>query len=119
DPTTIAPLLARLDLRRTLFNVISKSGATAETMAQFLIVRQRLEEAFQGEDFRQNLVFTTDPANGLLRQIAEEEGITAFPIPQNVGGRFSVLSPVGLLPAAFVGIDVNALLDGARVAVER
>lgn len=119
DPTTIAPLLERLDLRRTLFNVVSKSGATAETMAQFLIVRQRLEEAFQGEDFRQNLVFTTDPATGLLRQLAEEEGITAFPIPANVGGRFSVLSPVGLLPAAFVGIDIDALLDGARSFVAR
>lgn len=119
DPTTIAPLLARLDLRRTLVNVVSKSGATAETMAQFLIVRERLKEAFQGEGFRENLVFTTDPESGLLRRIAEAEGITTFPIPPNVGGRFSVLSPVGLLPAAFVGIDIVALLDGARAAVER
>jgi len=119
DPTTIAPLLDRLDLRRTLVNVISKSGSTAETMAQYLIVRQRLAEAFQDDDFRGNLVFTTDPASGLLRQIAEAEGITTFPVPPNVGGRFSVLSPVGLLPAAFVGIDIAALLDGARAAVER
>lgn len=119
DPTTIAPLLERLDLRRTLFNVVSKSGATAETMAQFLIVRQRLGEAMQGDDLQQNLVFTTDPSTGLLRKIAEEEGITTFPIPPNVGGRFSVLSPVGLLPAAMVGIDVDSLLAGARAMVER
>jgi glucose-6-phosphate isomerase len=119
DPTTIAPLLERLDLRRTLFNVVSKSGATAETMAQFLIVRERLAEAFAGEDYRGNLVFTTDPTGGLLRAIADEEGIATMPIPSNVGGRFSVLSPVGLLPAALVGIDIAALLDGARAMETR
>lgn len=119
DPTTIAPLLERLDLRRTLFNVVSKSGTTAETMAQFLIVRERLAEACGEEGARRNLVFTTDPAAGLLRQIADQEGIVAFPIPPNVGGRFSVLSPVGLLPASFVGIDVVALLEGAHAMDER
>ncbi len=119
DPTTIAPLLERLDLRRTLFNVVSKSGATAETMAQYLIVRERLEAVFQGADHRGQLIFTTDPAAGLLRQIAEEEGIATLPIPPNVGGRFSVLSPVGLLPAALIGIDITALLAGARAMDER
>lgn len=119
DPTTIAPLLERLDLRRTLFNVVSKSGTTAETMAQFLIVRERLAAACGAEGPQRNLVFTTDPAAGLLRQVAAEEGIEALPIPPNVGGRFSVLSPVGLLPAALVGIDIDALLDGARAMDER
>jgi glucose-6-phosphate isomerase len=119
DPTTIAPLLERLDLRRTLFNVVSKSGTTAETMAQFLIIRERLAAACGHEEARRNLVFTTDPTTGLLRRIATDEAIETLPIPPNVGGRFSVLSPVGLLPAALVGIDIAALLEGARTMDER
>lgn len=119
DPTTIAPLLERLDPRTTLFNVVSKSGTTAETMAQYLIVRERLAETLPGEEVREHLVFTTDPEGGLLRAIARDEGIDAFSIPPNVGGRFSVLSPVGLLPAALVGIDIAGLLAGARALDER
>jgi len=119
DPTTFGAFLERIDLRRTLFNVVSKSGTTAETMAQFLIVRDRLARAFGDDAFKRHLVFTTDPEAGILRRLAREEGITAFPIPPRVGGRFSVLSPVGLLPAALVGIDIRALLDGARAMVER
>ena len=121
DPSTIGPLLERLDLRRTLFNVVSKSGTTAETMAQFLIVYQRLRAAF-GEDqeaYRSHLLFTTDPEKGVLRELARAENIPTLPIPPDVGGRFSVLSAVGLLPAALVGIDVQALLDGARAMTER
>ena len=119
DPSTIAPLLDRLDPSRTLFNVVSKSGTTAETMAQFLIVRDRLIRALGDDACRRHFVFTTDPERGVLREIADREGIPAFPIPPNVGGRFSVLSAVGLLPAALVGIDVDALLEGARVMEER
>jgi len=118
DPTTIGPLLERLDLGRTLFNVVSKSGTTAETMAQFLIVRERLRAAL-GDAYRRHLVFTTDPETGTLRRLAREERIPAFPIPAAVGGRFSVLSAVGLLPAALVGIDIRALHDGARAIDER
>jgi glucose-6-phosphate isomerase len=113
DPTTIAPLLDRLDLRRTLFNVVSKSGATAETMAQFLIVRERLLGALDQEGMRGHFLFTTDPAAGVLRRIADAEGIATLPVPPAVGGRFSVLSAVGLLPAALVGVDVARLLEGA------
>jgi glucose-6-phosphate isomerase len=118
DPATIKPLLDRLDLARTLFNVVSKSGGTAETMSQYLIVRDRLK-AELGDNYRRHLIFTTDPEKGVLRQISREEEIAAFPIPGNVGGRFSVLSAVGLLPAAMVGIDVGALLAGAREMAER
>ncbi|HEX6063417.1 MAG TPA: glucose-6-phosphate isomerase [Longimicrobiales bacterium] len=121
DPSTIGPLLERLDLRRTLFNVVSKSGTTAETMAQFLIVYQRLRAAF-GDDqeaYRSHLLFTTDPEKGVLRELARAENIPTLPIPPDVGGRFSVLSAVGLLPAALVGIDVQALLDGAQAMAER
>ena len=112
DPTTISALLGRLDLRRTLVVVTSKSGGTAETMAQYLVVRGRLDAAL-GERAKENLVFVTDPAKGALRAIAAAEGIAALDIPPAVGGRFSVLTPVGLLPAALIGIDTAAMLDGA------
>lgn len=114
DPTTIGPFLDRIDLRRTLFNVVSKSGATAETMAQFLIIRDRLQQVFADDDgYRGHLIFTTDPKKGVLRELADRENIATLPVPPDVGGRFSVLSAVGLLPAALIGIDVTALLDGA------
>jgi glucose-6-phosphate isomerase len=113
DPHTFGTFLRRIDLRRTLFNVVSKSGGTAETMSQFMIVRQMLE-AELGDGYRRHLLFTTDPERGVLRKLAREEGVAALPIPPNVGGRFSVLSAVGLLPAALVGIDVRELLEGAR-----
>lgn len=112
DPITIAALLDRLDLKQTLFITISKSGGTAETMAQYLIVRERLQ-ATLGEAGKQQLVFVTDPENGALRALARADGIAALEIPANVGGRFSVLTPVGLLPAALIGIDTAALLEGA------
>lgn len=118
DPATVAAALRRIDPRRALVNVISKSGGTAETMAQYLILRGWLEEAL-GPAATRHLVFTTDPERGALREIARQEGIPALEVPPAVGGRFSVLSPVGLLPAALVGIDIAALLAGARRAVER
>ena len=111
DPTTMAALLARVDLRTSLFVVISKSGSTAETMAQYLVARAHLGNA--GLPARDHLLFVTDPARGALRAIARAEGIAAADIPPNVGGRFSVLSPVGILPASLIGIDVRELLRGA------
>ena len=118
DPTSIAAALDRIDPRRVLVNVISKSGGTAETMAQYLVVRRWLEEAL-GEAASRHLVFTTDPARGALRELAQRERIATLDVPPEVGGRFSVLSPVGLLPAALVGIDIEGLLAGARQAVKR
>jgi glucose-6-phosphate isomerase len=113
DPANITSLLDRLDLHRALFVVISKSGGTAETMAQYLVVRGRLDAALGRKGARQRLVFVTDPRKGALRTIAGAEGIAALDIPPNVGGRFSVLTPVGILPAALIGIDTAALLAGA------
>ena len=118
DPITMAALLEQVDLGSTLFIVISKSGGTAETMAQYLIVRGRLQEAL-GDAFHRHLVFVTDPEHGALRKIANAEGIVAFELPANVGGRFSVLSAVGLVPAALVGIDVEGLIAGAADMAER
>jgi glucose-6-phosphate isomerase len=118
DPGTVSAALRRIDPRRVLVNVISKSGGTAETMAQYLVVRAWLEDALGAAAYR-HLVFTTDPERGALRELAGREGIATLSIPPDVGGRFSVLSPVGLLPAALVGIDIDALLAGAGRAVER
>lgn len=117
DPVSVHAALGRIDPRRVLVNVISKSGGTAETMAQYLVVRRWLDEALGGAAYR-HLVFTTDPERGVLRQLAESEGIATLDVPPGVGGRYSVLSPVGLLPAALVGIDIAALLGGAARAVE-
>lgn len=117
DPRSIAARLDAVDLTRTLFLVISKSGGTAETMAQYLLVRARLEAA--GLPLARHLVFVTDPLRGLLRPIAEREGIPVFSVPANVGGRYSIFTPVGMLPAALVGIDTAALLAGAREVVQR
>jgi glucose-6-phosphate isomerase len=119
DPNTVSALLGRLDLRRTLFNVVSKSGSTAETLAQYLVVKERLSQLVEADKVHGHFLFTTDPSEGALRRIAEAEAIPTLPVPPNVGGRFSVLSPVGLLPAAVCGVDVEALLAGAAAMVER
>lgn len=119
DPVTFKALLDHVDPARALFNVVSKSGSTAETMAQYLVARERVEAAVGAEHARGHFLFTTDPAVGALRQIAEAEEIPALPVPENVGGRFSVLSPVGLLPAAVCGVDVSELLAGAADMEER
>ena len=119
DPTTIAAALRRIDPRRVFVNVISKSGGTAETLAQYLVVRSWLDQALGPDAAARHLAFTTDPAKGPLREIALKDGIATLEVPPGVGGRFSVLTPVGLLPAALVGIDITALVDGARRAVER
>ncbi len=117
DPVTVLGTLDRLDPRRTLVNVISKSGGTAETLAQYLIVRDWLDRAV--EDPREHLVVTTDPARGALRAIAAAEGLASFEVPPEVGGRFSVLTAVGLVPAAILGIDIAEMVAGAGDAVEQ
>ncbi|HVK87530.1 MAG TPA: glucose-6-phosphate isomerase [Kofleriaceae bacterium] len=114
DPVTFAALLDRLPLERTLWNVVTKSGATAETAAQLLVVADRLQRQLGPERMKRHLVCTTDPAKGALRATANALGVRAFDLPSSVGGRFSVLTPVGLLPAALAGLDVMGLLDGAR-----
>ncbi|MDX2115940.1 MAG: glucose-6-phosphate isomerase [Planctomycetota bacterium] len=100
-------------LKRTLFNVISKSGETAETAAQFMTIRSMLIERLGREKHGENIVAVTDPAKGTMRQICNDNGYVTLPVPDGVGGRFSVLSPVGLFSAAMCGIDIDALLDGA------
>ena len=113
DPDAISSLLDILDLKKTLVNVITKSGSTAETMSQFMIVKDRLEKEL-GDTYRYNFVATTDKKTGVLRQIAEQEGYKTFVVPDDVGGRFSVFSAVGLLPLALVGIDIDAIVNGVK-----
>jgi glucose-6-phosphate isomerase len=111
DPVTIAQVLGRVDLARTLFIVTSKSGGTAETMSQFLIAHERVKDA--GLNVSEHFVFVTDPSKGALRPLAGELKVPALDIPPGVGGRYSVLTPVGTLPAALLGIDVGSLVLGA------
>jgi glucose-6-phosphate isomerase len=116
DPGVLAPLLNGLDLKRTLFNCVSKSGDTIETIAQLLIVRERLKSAL-GEYWSQHLVVTTDPTEGFLRELADRDGLIRFEIPKDVGGRFSVFTTVGLLPAALAGVNLDELRSGIADAV--
>lgn len=113
DPDSINGLLEILDLKKTLVNVITKSGSTAETMSQYMIVKNMLEKELQ-DDYRKNIVVTTDKNVGILRQLADQEGYKTFVIPDDVGGRFSVFSAVGLLPFALVGIDIDELTNGIK-----
>jgi glucose-6-phosphate isomerase len=118
DPASLSAMLDVIDLPNTWVNVVTKSGSTAETMANFLIIRGALIDALGEAGYRERVVFTTDPQEGYLVQIADREAIKTLPIPPDVGGRFSVLTPVGLFPAAVTGIDVDALLRGAAQCVD-
>lgn len=115
DPVQVGGLLDLLgpSLRNTLFNVISKSGETAETAAQFLLIRDLLARRFGAKHLGRRIVVTTDPQTGTLREQALREGYEMLPVPPGVGGRFSVLSAVGLFGAAMCGIDITKLLGGA------
>ncbi|SJZ97185.1 glucose-6-phosphate isomerase [Selenihalanaerobacter shriftii] len=114
DPTRLKSLLQTLDLEETIFNVISKSGGTAETMSEFLLVRDLVAKELGEDKVANHFIATTSEDTGNLIKIAKQEGIKTFYIPENVGGRFSVLTPVGLVPAAFCGINIEELLAGAE-----
>lgn len=118
DPVGIAETFDLLDPTGTRFLVISKSGTTVETSSQFLLARQWLERQV-GASWRDHVVLVTDPDQGSLRQLVRRDGFASCPIPPGVGGRFSVLTPVGLLPLAMVGIDIKALLAGAASMRQR
>lgn len=118
DPVRFKSLLNILDLKKTIFNVISKSGGTAETMSQFLIARRAVAEVVGEDKLADHFIATTSQDSGNLIKIARREGFKTFYIPENVGGRFSVLTPVGLVSAAFTGIDIEELLAGAAYMAE-
>ncbi len=114
DPERMASLLDVIDVRKTCFNIITKSGETAETMSQYLIISDLLKLKV-GEGWQKHIIATTDAAKGNLIKLAKTEGFETFVIPDGVGGRFSEMSPVGLLAAAICGIDIRAMLEGAKV----
>jgi glucose-6-phosphate isomerase len=118
DPGTLAAILDVVDPSATWVNVVTKSGSTAETMANFLVIRDFLVDALGGFGYQGRTVATTDPEEGFLKRIADRDDLKVLQIPQDVGGRFSVLTPVGLLPAAVTGMDVGALLAGAARCVD-
>ena len=113
DPTRISSTLAALDPGRTAVVAISKSGGTVETAALFRVVLPWLR-AGAGERWTDRLALITDRERGALRPLAREYGLPALPIPDDVGGRFSVLTAVGMLPAAYLGLDIGALQAGAE-----
>ena len=113
DPDQMNSILNILDLKKTLVNVITKSGSTAEVMAQFMIVKDIMEKEL-GVDYRKNIIATTDKNVGILKQLSDQEGFKTFFIPDDVGGRFSVFSAVGLLPFALVGIDIQEITQGVK-----
>ncbi len=115
DPGFIAAALDRLNPKRTAVCVVAKSGTTAETISTFLIVRDWMVKA-TGKQARERIIAITDAHQGDLLAIAKEESYPLFFIPDNVGGRYSVLTPVGLVPAALIGLDITRLLRGAREA---
>ena len=114
DPDTMSSLFELLDFKKTLVNVITKSGSTAETMSQFMIVKDILVKAVGEDEYRKHVVATTDKQTGVLKQIAEQEGYKTFVVPDDVGGRFSVFSAVGLVPLALAGIDIDEIMNGIK-----
>jgi len=118
DPATLSAILDLADPQGTYVNVVTKSGSTAETMANFLVIRGVLIDALGAFGFQGRTIATTDPEEGFLKQIADRDDLKVLPIPADVGGRFSVLTPVGLLPAAVAGLDIDALLAGASQCVD-
>ena len=113
DPRTVSALMARLDLSRTFFNFVSKSGATSETLAHFLVIHRALEDALGPAAAERHILLTTGPAGGAFRELAADLRAPSLPVPENVGGRFSALSAAGLFPAAVAGIDAAGVLAGA------
>lgn len=112
DAITLQHFLKNLNPKRTLILVISKSGETLETMTQYEIFKKK----YSRKDYQKNFIVITDPKKGELRKIATQDQLTSFPIPEKVGGRFSVLSSVGLLPLALLGGSPEKLLKGAKAA---
>ena len=118
DPASFDAVMSICPPKKTLYNVISKSGETAETAAQFMIVRDMLAKEV-GKKAPEHVVAITDPQKGTMRAICDEAGYATLPVPEGVGGRFSALSPVGLFSAAMCGVEIDGLLDGAAAMDER
>ncbi|KAB2952082.1 glucose-6-phosphate isomerase [Heliorestis acidaminivorans] len=116
--TYLAQLLTYLEDKDVSLNVISKSGTTTEPAIAFRFLRRWMEKKYGPEEARKRIYATTDKSKGALKQFADAKGYECFVVPDDVGGRYSVLTAVGLLPIAAAGIDIKQLLAGARQAME-
>lgn len=114
DPESITRLFRKINLEKTVFVIISKSGQTVETISQYVFLKHYLQQFKQ--TWQQHFVFVTDAKEGILRAEADQQKIVTLPIPPGVGGRFSVLTPVGLLAARAMGVSITALVAGAASA---
>lgn len=114
DPERMRALLDVIDIKTTYFNVITKSGETSETLSQFIILYNELKKCVGESAAKEHIFVTTTIGKGALYSVAQKEGFKIFGVPAGVGGRFSVLSNVGLVPFAVMGIDIESLLYGAR-----
>jgi glucose-6-phosphate isomerase len=117
--TYISHLLEMLEGKDISINVISKSGTTTEPAIAFRIFRDYLEKKYGKEEAKERIFITTDKEKGALKQLAEEEGYETFVIPDDVGGRYSVLTAVGLLPIATAGINIDRMMEGAAAAADK
>ena len=117
DPEGLSALFDVIDPKKTVFHVITKSGNTVETVTQFMLALDMLKKEV-GDDYKDNIIITTDKEKGNVKRIADEYGFKTYVVPDGVGGRFSVLCPVGLLSAAVLNIDIDALLKGAAAMHE-
>jgi len=116
--SALADLLTLCENKRVSVNIISKSGTTTEPAVAFRVFRKLLEERYGEKEAAESIYCTTDKARGTLKQLADEKGYECFVVPDDVGGRFSVLTAVGLLPIAAAGADIDALMAGAAAARE-
>ena len=116
SPAHMVDVLNRCKGKRVSVNVISKSGTTTEPALAFRVMKNFLEKEY-GESAKYHIYVTTDKSKGTLKKLADEIGYESFVIPDDIGGRYSVLTPVGLLPIAVAGIDIDALMSGARQAM--
>ena len=116
SPNYVNELINCIGDKDVSINVISKSGTTTEPAIAFRIFREYLEDKYGAEEAAKRIYVTTDKKRGALKNLADEEGYTTFVIPDNVGGRYSVLTPVGLLPIAVAGINIDKLMEGAKSA---
>ena len=116
--TYIAQVMEYIKDKEVAVNVISKSGTTTETALAFRLLKQFMEEKYGKEEAAKRIVATTDKARGTLKTIADKEGYETFVIPDDIGGRFSVITPVGLFPIAVAGIDTDAIMTGLKKAYE-
>ena len=119
SPNYINELIEYIGEKDFSVNVISKSGTTTEPAIAFRVFREILENKYGIDEARSRIYVTTDKEKGALKTLADNEGYEQFVIPDNIGGRYSVLTAVGLLPIATAGIDIDKLMEGARLAQER